>query len=101
MKKVAVIGLASLFLLTGCGNTVKCKKDGITYEGKFKDNNITEITVSEKADSKKEAKDTCELAKTFYGKKNVKCSGKTVSITMKAPKGTKATKEDFKKEYCK
>ena len=52
MKKGLVLGLAGLFLLTGCGNKVKC-------------------------------------------------SGKKVSLTMNAPKGTKMTKEEFKKQYCK
>ena len=59
------------------------------------------VTVKIRSGWDNDSINTCELAKTFYGKKNVKCSGKTVSITMKAPKGTKATKEDFKKEYCK
>lgn len=105
MKKGLVLGLAGLFLLTGCGNKVKCSNGDETYVGKFKKNNITEITVTQKYDSKDKAKESCTAAKamkSLYGEgTKVKCSSKKVSLTMKAPKGTKVTKEEFKKQYCK
>ena len=105
MKKGLVLGLAGLFLLTGCGNKVKCSQDGTEYVGTFKSNNITKVTISEKYKSKSEAKESCAAAKamkSLYGEgTEVKCSGKKVSLTMKAPKGTKMTKEEFKKQYCK
>lgn len=105
MKKGLVLGLAGLFLLTGCGNKVKCTSDDATYEATFKKDNITKITISEKYKSKSEAKESCTAAKamkSLYGEgTKVKCSGKKVSLTMNAPKGTKMTKEEFKKQYCK
>ena len=46
MKKGLVLGLAGLFLLTGCGNKVKCTSDDATYEATFKKDNITKITIT-------------------------------------------------------
>lgn len=104
MKKGLVLGLAGLFLLTGCGNKVKCSDGDAEYVGTFKKDTITKITISEKYKSKSEAKESCAGAKamkSLYGEgAEVKCSGKKVSVTIKAPKGTKMTKKDFKKQYC-
>lgn len=105
MKKGLVLGLAGLFLLTGCGNKVKCSSGDETYVGKFKKDNIVEITMTEKYKSKDDAKESCTAAKamkSLYGEgTKVKCSSKKVSLTIKVPKGTKITKEEFKKRYCK
>lgn len=104
MKKGLVLGLASLVLLTGCGNKVKCKVDDGTVIGTFKNNNITKITMTEKYKTKSEAKANCATVKSMkslYGDDaKVKCSSKSVSLTISAPKGTKMTKEQFKKQYC-
>ena len=104
MKKGLVLGLAGLFLLTGCGNSVKCTDGDTTYKATFKKDNISTITISEKYKSKDEAKQSCSAAKamkSLYGEgTKVKCSSKKVSMTMKAPSGTKMTKEQFKKQYC-
>ena len=106
MKKGLVLGLAGLFLLTGCGSKVKCTNGDATYVGKFKKNALTEITMTEKYKTKDEAKQSCTAAKamkSLYGEgTKVKCSSKKVSLTIKAPKDAeKVTKEQFKKEYCK
>lgn len=105
MKKGLVLGLAALFLVTGCGNKVKCTKDGSEYIGTFKNDNITKITMAEKYKTKAEAKENCAAAKAMkalYGEDaKVKCSGKKVSLTVSAPKGTKMTKKQFKENYCK
>ena len=105
MKKGLVLGLAGLFLLTGCGNKVKCSSGDSTYEGTFKKDNLTKITMTEKYSNKKEAKENCALVKSMkslYGKDaKVKCSSKKVSLTMNMPEGTKMTKKEFKTNYCK
>lgn len=105
MKKGLVLGIAGLFLLTGCGNSVKCTDGDTTYKATFKKDNISTITISEKYKTKDEAKQSCSAAKamkSLYGEgTKVKCSSKKVSLTMNAPKGTKMTKDDFKKQYCK
>lgn len=104
MKKGLVLGLAGLFLLTGCGK-VKCTNGNDTYVGKFKNDNISEMTITEKFKSKDEAKEYCttiKAMKSIYGEgTKVKCSSKKVSVTVKAPKGTKMTKKEFKDSYCK
>ena len=104
MKKGLVLGLAALFLVTGCGK-VKCTDGDTTYVGSFKKDNITKLTITEKYKSKSEAKENCDTVKSMkslYGEgTKVKCSSKKVSITVKAPEGTKMSKDDFKKTYCK
>lgn len=83
MKKVLVLGLASLFLLTGCGNKVTCTRKlsegGKTITAKIiakvKSNKIDSFDVQYDTDSK----DTAKLFCTVY--KSAKCSGKTVKIT--------------------
>lgn len=83
MKKVAVLGLASLFLLTGCGSKkVTCSRDfsaaGIKITGKVI------ATVSGKKVKGIEfafdtnSKETAQLFCTQY--KDAKCSGKTATI---------------------
>ena len=95
MKKGLVLGLAGLFLLTGCGNKVKCSSGDSTYEGTFKKDNLTKITMTEKYSNKKSMK-------SLYGKDaKVKCSSKKVSLTMNIPEGKKMTKKEFKTNYCK
>lgn len=101
MKKVAVLSLASLFLLTGCGNKVKCKTEDGTYTGTIKGGYVVKLTATQKFDSKEEAKETCDMAKSVYGSKSVKCKSKSVSMTMDIPKSSKVTKADFKEEFCK
>ncbi|MCR5787848.1 MAG: hypothetical protein K6G37_02040 [Bacilli bacterium] len=83
MKKVAVLGLASLFLLTGCGSKkVTCSRDfsaaGIKVTSKvtasFKGKKINGIELAFETNSK----DTAKLFCTQY--KDAKCSGKTATI---------------------
>lgn len=98
MKKTLVLGLAGLFLVTGCGNKVTCKSDEGTVTASLKDNKVTKISMKIEAPSKSEAKAFCSLYK------NAKCSGKTVKIDdaaslmgiSKSQLG-KVTKDDFVK----
>lgn len=106
MKKGLVLGLAGLFLLTGCGNKVKCTSGDTTITGSFKKGVLYEITEKETYKSKDDAKSNCTLAKAakaFYKNAKVKCGSKYVSMTLKAKDlgQEKMTKEEFKKTYCK
>ncbi|MBO4600735.1 MAG: hypothetical protein J5634_00655 [Bacilli bacterium] len=99
MKKVAVLGLASLFLLTGCGsNKVTCKSDEGKVTATIKNDKVTNISMEMTASSKEEAQMVCALYK------EAKCSGKTVKISdaaslMGYSKSdlSKLSKDDFKK----
>jgi hypothetical protein len=99
MKKVAVLGLASLFLLTGCGsNKVTCSSDEGKVIATLKDDKVSKVSIEIKAPSKEEAKAFCAIYK------GAKCSGKTVKISdasemmgiSKSELG-KVTKDTFKK----
>ena len=110
MKKTLVLG-ASILLLAGCGNTVKCttkdKDRDISYtvSGEFnKKDELQSYTQTVKYSDKKDAKQSCKSAKAVYGDdKNakIKCSGKEVSVTVKRPKNAKqeVTKKEFTKAY--
>ena len=99
MKKVAVLGLASLFLLTGCGSKkVTCKSDEGKVIATLKGDKVSKISFEMEAPSKEEAKAVCALYK------DAKCSGKTVKISdaaslMGFSKSDleKLSKDDFKK----
>lgn len=76
MKKVAVLGLASLFLLTGCGSKkVTCKSDEGKVIATLKGDKVSKISFEMEAPSKEEAKQFCAIYK------QAKCSGKTVKIS--------------------
>lgn len=83
MKKAVVLGLASLFLLTGCGSKkVTCTQDmseaGMKITAKvvtsFKNDKVDSFTVTYETGSKEIANMFC----TLY--KDAKCSGKKVTI---------------------
>lgn len=104
MKKGIVLGLASLFVLTGCGDKVTCtsetveggKKVTMKMVGTFKKDKLTETEMIAEFSDKDTAKKACDEAKK--SDKNVKCSGKKISQTTKVSKDDQATsKEDFKK----
>jgi len=105
MKKAVVLGLASLFLLTGCGsskNKVTCKgsmnQGGIKVEMKaiatLKDNKVKSVDLEYEFGSKEIASLMCAATK------EAKCSGKTVKISgetalSETGMSTEATKDDF------
>lgn len=99
MKKAAVLGLASLFLLTGCGsNKLTCKSDEGKVIASIKNDKVTKISMEMTASSKEEAKMVCAVYK------DAKCSGKTVKINDAASilgysnkELSKVTKAEFKK----
>ena len=83
MKKAVVLGLSSLFLLTGCGsNKVTCSQSlneaGMKIEAKIiatiKKDKVDAFEVVYNTDSKTTAQMFC----TLY--KDAKCSGKKVTI---------------------
>lgn len=83
MKKGIVLGLAGLFLLTGCGSKVTCsrtlKEGGKEIEakviGKVKNKKIDSIEVVYETDSKDTASQFCKV----YS--DAKCSGKKVTLS--------------------
>lgn len=95
MKKVVVLGLTSLFLLTGCGSKVVCKgetkqsgqKVSAKYTATLKSKKVDKVKVTMKFSDKKSAEDYCglmELAKAFAGdsaKLDFKCKGKTIEFS--------------------
>ena len=106
MKKAAVLGLASLFLVTGCGSKVTCsrtlKEDGqemkVKVTGKVKSGKIDSVEVVYETPSKEMAQLFC----TFY--KDAKCSGKKATISGDAAlEMMDITKEDLgsKSEFVK
>ena len=95
MKKGILLGLASLFVLTGCGNKVVCtgKMDeaGVKAEVKitatFKSDKVSKIAADMTFDDEKTAKSYCslfDLANSFAEKEEDKisyeCKGKTISF---------------------
>ena len=95
MKKGILLGLASLFVLTGCGNKVVCtgKMDeaGMKAEVKItatiKADKVDKIAADMTFDDEKTAKSYCglfELANSFAEKEEDKisfdCKGKTISF---------------------
>lgn len=95
MKKVMVLGLASLFILTGCGSKkVVCSgtttEDGqkikMKVTGSLKKDKIDKISAEMKFSDKDTAKQMCgllELANSFAKddeKIEYKCDGKTLKI---------------------
>ena len=99
MKKAAVLGLASLFILTGCGsNKLTCKSKEGKVIASLKGDKVTKISMEMTASSKDEAKMICAIYK------DAKCSGKTVKIDDAASmlgysnkELEKVTKAEFKK----
>lgn len=94
MKKVVVLGLASLFLLTGCGNKVVCKgeskEDGQKVNMKvtatLKSKKVDKVKATMKFSDKKSAEEMCgllELAKQFSSDSKIefKCKGKTIEFS--------------------
>lgn len=86
MKKGLVLGLAGLFLLTGCGSKVTCSRT-LTQGGekieakiiaKVKSKKIDSIEVVYNTDSKEMASNFCKVYNS------AKCSGKKVTFTNKA-----------------
>ncbi len=98
MKKGILLGLASLFLLTGCGSngnkvvcTGKLEEDGMKAEMKLtatlKDDKVEKVAADMTFDSKDTAKQYCslfEMANSFAedeaDKVKFKCDGKTISF---------------------
>ncbi|MCR5787685.1 MAG: hypothetical protein K6G37_01160 [Bacilli bacterium] len=97
MKKVAVLGLTSLFLLTGCGskNNVVCtgstneggEKISMKVTGSLKGDKIEKVSAKLTFGSKDKAKQYCsifELANSMASdskdKIDVKCSGKSIEF---------------------
>ena len=95
MKKVVVLGLASLFILTGCGsNKVTCKgtakengqKVDMKVVGTVKNDKISKVSAEMKFSDKDTAKSMCslmELANSFAKddeKIDFECDGKTLKI---------------------
>ena len=73
MKKVAVLGLASLFLLTGCGSKkVTCSSSEGKIIATVKGDKVTKIGAEIDYGSKELAKAACKLDK------KAKCSGSNV-----------------------
>jgi len=99
VKKAAILGLASLFVLTGCGsNKLTCKNKEGKVIATIKDDKVSKISMEVTADSKEEAKMVC----AFY--KGAKCNGKKVTIDDAADMLgysnktlSKLSKADFKK----
>lgn len=85
MKKGLVLGLAGLFLLTGCGKKVTCsqtlKEGGEKIEAKViadvKKDKIDSIEVVYNTESKDTASKFCKVYK------DAKCSGKKVTLSNK------------------
>ena len=95
MKKAIVLGAASLFLLTGCGDKVVCTgkvdESGVKADMKivatFKKDKISNATAEMKFADKKSADKICSLFETMNNfaekdedKLDVKCKGKTLKI---------------------
>ena len=107
MKKGIVLGLASLFVLTGCGKKVVCsategegdKKYTYSYTATIKDDKVSALTITAEFQNKKTAEEACKEAKDGATKDaKVKCSGKKVSITGPlTDEEKKTTKDEFVK----
>lgn len=113
MKKKLFLLILGLFLLTGCGNKVKCelvdKENNITTTivGKFKGGKLSsyERKTSTKVDSSQEFEQVCKSAKLLSSVEDykVECEKRTVTITqkLKSDSNTKYTKSEFMKMYKK
>ena len=117
MKKLFLIGVVGVLLLTGCGSSigsgadVKCSgkmtEDGVsaeaTYYAYLKDGKVSKVDIEMTFDDSKYADQVCqvyELAKTLApeeaGDMKINCSGKTVTIEgMKDDDFENLTKEQF------
>ncbi len=92
MKKGVLLGLASLFILTGCGNKVVCtgKMDeaGMKATAKItatiKSDKVSKVSAAITFDDKQTAETYCGLIKAFATAgdedMDIKCSGKTMNI---------------------
>lgn len=111
MKKIAVLGLASLFLLTGCGKSkVQCSQDMNSYGVKinlnvvasFKGNKATNVDYELTFENETLAKAACKQ----YA--SAKCKGKTLTMSyddyaeefgVKKADYSKMTKKEFKDTF--
>jgi len=111
MKKIVVLGLASLFLLTGCGKSkVECNRDMSSYGVKmnlnvvatFKGKKATNVDYELTFENETLAKVAC---KQYSG---AKCDGKKLTLSLdeyakqfnvKKPEIEKMTKKDFKDTF--
>lgn len=115
MKRVAVLGIASLFLLTGCGSKVVCKgtakengeKVNMKVTATLKKDKIDKVSAKMSFSKKDTAKQYCSLfeaAKALGADSgvDVKCSGKTIEFKdyaqVTGEKLSGMTKADFIKE---
>ena len=97
MKKGILLGLASLFILTGCGNknevvcTGKMDEEGMKAEAKItatiKDDKVEKVSAAITFDDKETAEQYCSLFEMANGfaeseddKVGFKCDGKTISF---------------------
>ena len=95
MKKGILLGIASLFIVTGCGNKVVCTskvddagmKAEVKVTAAFKGDKVNKVAAEMTFDDEKTAKSYCslfELANSFAEKEEDKvsfdCKGKTISI---------------------
>ena len=87
MKRVAILGLTGLFLLTGCGNKVTCKgtdkvdgsKVSVKVTAELESKKVESISAVMKFDDETVAKQYCSKLK-FYVGDLAKCDGKEVKI---------------------
>jgi hypothetical protein len=111
MKKYAVLGLASLFLLTGCGKSkIECNRDMTSYGVKmnlnvvatFKGKKATNVDYVLTFENETLAKAACSKYSS------AKCKGKTLTLSLddyakefnaKKPDINKMTKDDFKDTF--
>ncbi len=116
MKKVVVLGLASLCLLTGCGNKVVCKgtqkesgkKVTMKVTATMKSDKVDKVSAKMTFSDKKDATEMCglmELANSFAEKDSdkidVKCKGKTIEIKDYAKMSGESTKGMKKADFIK
>ena len=94
MKKGILLGLASLFLLTGCGNKVVCSgkvnENGLKVDMKvtatFKNDKVNKLSGEIAFDDKDTAEQYCslfKLANNYADEKDkisFKCSGKVIAF---------------------
>lgn len=87
MKKMLLIVLC-IFLLTGCGNDISCKKiykDNVEYKVTITadviNGNVTNGKAVMKFNNEKDAKELCNLNKLLSNEKtSIVCAGKMVTI---------------------
>ena len=106
MKKGLLLLIIGLFLLTGCGNKVKCtmKQEGIStisITGKFSGNKLKEYTYKSvmKFSNSTEYDTSCsiakEMAKQSKGMKTT-CKNRTVTTVQTLTNKENKTKKQFK-----